>query len=114
MDAELREACAEAAANFGLTLALEQISYTEPVNFDADLVATVKRSCERLGVTHQYITSGAGHDACYVANRAPTTMLFAPCKDGVSHHESESAKPEDLEAVCNVLLHAVLDTAGGA
>ena len=114
MDAELREACAEAAADFGLTLELEQISYTEPVNFDAELVATVKRSCERLGVTHQYITSGAGHDACYVANRAPTTMLFAPCKDGVSHHESESAEPDDLEAVCNVLLHAVLDAAGGA
>ena len=41
-------------------------------------------------------------------------MLFAPCKDGVSHHESESAEPEDLEAVCNVLLHAVLDVAGRA
>ena len=114
MDAALRDVCAEAAANIGLDLSLEQISYTEPVAFDEDCVAAVKRACERLGASHQYITSGAGHDACYVANRAPTTMLFAPCKDGISHHESESAEPEDLEAVCNVLLHAVLDVAGVA
>ena len=112
MDAALRQVCAETAANIGLELSLEQISYTAPVEFDPGCVAAVKRACERLGVSHTFITSGAGHDACYVAKRAPTAMLFAPCKDGVSHHESESAELEDLEAVCNVLLHAVLDVAG--
>ncbi len=112
MDAALRAVCAETAADIGLELTLEQISDTVPVAFDEGCVAAVKRACERLGVSHQTITSGAGHDACYIANRAPTAMLFAPCKDGVSHHESESAEPEDLEAVCNALLHAVLDIAG--
>ncbi|MCY4144952.1 MAG: Zn-dependent hydrolase [Chloroflexi bacterium] len=114
MDAELRAACREAAANCGLTLSLAQISDTQPVAFDADCVAQLEWACERLGIAHQRITSGAGHDACYVAKRAPTAMLFAPCKDGISHHESESAEPADLEAVCNVLLHAVLDLAGVA
>ena len=104
MDAALRVACDESAKEIGLELSLEQISYTAPVAFDEGCVAAVKRACERLGVTHQYITSGAGHDACFVADRAPTAMLFAPCKDGISHHESESAEPEDLEAVCNALL----------
>ena len=99
-------------ASYKLTLSLEQISYTAPVIFDEDCVSAVKNACDMLGVSHQYITSGAGHDACYVANIAPTSMIFAPCKDGISHHESESAKQEDLEAVCNVLLHAVLDFAG--
>ena len=114
MDDALRNTCSDVAAEIGLDLSLEQISHTSPIAFDERCVAAVKHACERLGVSHQYITSGAGHDACYVANRAPTTMLFAPCKDGISHHESESAKLEDLEAVCNVLLHAVLDYAGVA
>ncbi len=114
MDAALRAVCAEVAADIGLQLSLEQISDTAPVAFDEACVAAVKRACERLGISHEYITSGAGHDACYVANRVPTAMLFAPCKDGISHHESERAEPEDLEAVTNVLLHAVLDTAGVA
>ncbi|MCY4466648.1 MAG: Zn-dependent hydrolase [Chloroflexi bacterium] len=112
MDAALRGACAEAAAEIGLKLSLAQISDTQPVAFDADCVARLERACARLGIENQRITSGAGHDACYVAKRAPTAMLFAPCKDGISHHESESAEPADLEAVCNVLLHAVLDMAG--
>ena len=114
MDAALREVCQEVAADIGLDLSLEQISYTAPVAFDEGCVAALTKACQRLGVSHTLITSGAGHDACYVARRAPTAMLFAPCKDGVSHHESESAEPEDLEAVSNVLLQAVLDVAGVA
>ena len=112
MDASLRAVCREVAAEIGLDLSLEQISYTEPVAFDEGCVAALKRSCEGIGVSHTTLTSGAGHDACYIAGRCPTAMLFAPCKDGISHHESESAEPEDLEAVCNALLHAVLDIAG--
>ncbi len=114
MDAALRGVCAEVAAEIGLELSLEEISYTAPVAFDKRCVAAVKGACERLGISHSYITSGAGHDACFVANIVPTTMLFAPCKDGISHHESESAEAEDLEAVGNALLHAVLDIAGVA
>ena len=114
MDAQLRAVCDEVAADIGLDLSLEQISYTEPVAFDEGCVAAVKRACEELELSHTFITSGAGHDACYIAGRCPTAMLFAPCKDGVSHHESESAEPEDLEAVGNALLHAVLSVAGVA
>ena len=114
MDASLRAVCDEVADEIGLDLSLEQISYTAPVAFDEGCVAAVKKACEMLGVSHTFITSGAGHDACYVASRCPTAMLFAPCKDGVSHHESESAEPEDLEAVGNALLHAVLNVAGVA
>ena len=114
MDAALRAACQEVAADIGLSLSLKQISYTAPLAFDEACIAAVKGACERLGVSHQYITSGAGHDACHVASIAPTAMLFAPCKDGISHHESESATAADLEAVGNALLHAVLDYAGVA
>ena len=112
MDAALSAICREVADDIGLDLSLEQISYTEPVAFDEGCVAALKSACQKLGVSHTTITSGAGHDACYIAERCPTAMLFAPCKDGISHHESESAKPEDLEAVCNALLHAALDVAG--
>ena len=114
MDASLRKVCREIADDIGLELSLEEIAYNAPTAFDERCVAAVKGACERLGVSHTYITSGAGHDACYVANRVPTTMLFAPCKDGVSHHESESAEADDLEAVCNALLHAALELAGVA
>ncbi len=58
------------------------------------------------------IGSGAGHDACYLAQVAPTAMIFVPCVDGISHNEIEDAKPEWITAGGEVLLRAILDKAG--
>ena len=55
------------------------------------------------------MVSGAGHDACYVARVAPTTMIFVPCKGGISHNEEESATREECAAGAQVLLNAVLE-----
>jgi N-carbamoyl-L-amino-acid hydrolase len=60
------------------------------------------------------VTSGAGHDAIYVARVAPAAMIFVPCKDGISHNEIEDADPAHLEAGANVLLHCMLEKAGVA
>ncbi len=113
MAAELRAACERIAAEDGLACALEEIWYFAPIAFDADCVAAVRQGADALGHGHLDIVSGAGHDACYVSKVAPTGMIFVPCKDGISHNEIESAEPDDLAAGCNVLLHAVLERAGG-
>jgi N-carbamoyl-L-amino-acid hydrolase len=55
------------------------------------------------------IISGAGHDAAYIARVAPTSMIFIPCEDGLSHNELEKANKIDVIAGANVLLHAVLN-----
>ncbi len=60
------------------------------------------------------MTSGAGHDACYIAAVAPTSMIFIPCVDGISHNEIEDAQPAHLEAGCNVLLDAMVARANAA
>lgn len=38
-------------------------------------------------------------------------MIFCPCVDGLSHNEAEEISPEWAAAGCDVLLHAVLETA---
>ena len=80
--------------------------------FDADCIAAVAAAAGRLGYPSMPVVSGAGHDAVYLARRAPTGMIFVPCKDGISHNEIEDARPEHLEAGCNVLLQVVLQHAG--
>ena len=94
MDVALREVCDRVADQIGLNLSLEQISYTAPVAFDANCVAAVKGACERLGVSHSFITSGAGHDACYVANIVPATMLFAPAKMALATTNRKAPSPK--------------------
>jgi N-carbamoyl-L-amino-acid hydrolase len=71
----------------------------------------VRAATETFGYSMMDAVSGAGHDAVYMARLAPSGMVFIPCKDGISHNEIEDAKPEHLEAGCNVLLHAMLERA---
>ena len=55
--------------------------------------------------------SGAGHDACWINRVAPTAMVMCPCVDGLSHNEAEEIFPEWAAAGCDVLFHAVVETA---
>jgi N-carbamoyl-L-amino-acid hydrolase len=114
MEAALREACAQVERGLGLSFAIDRVSNYPSLGFDPGCVAEVRTAAQRLGYRAMDIVSGAGHDACYIARVAPTGMIFVPCEGGISHNETENAKPEDLEAGCNVLLHAVLARAGTA
>jgi len=66
---------------------------------------------EELGCPALRMVSGAGHDASYMNQIAPTAMIFVPCIGGRSHVEVESTKWEDCEAGANVLLHSILQSA---
>jgi len=112
MDGQLREFCEKVAAEDGLELAFEQIMYSAPIHFNEACVDAVRKGAAEAGYPHMDIVSGAGHDACYISKIAPTGMVFVPCENGISHNEEEAATPEDLEAGCHVLLHAILDQAG--
>jgi beta-ureidopropionase / N-carbamoyl-L-amino-acid hydrolase len=111
MDQALREGAARIVEDLKLEMDFEQIWHSPPVPFDKECVASVRKATEALGFSHRDMVSGAGHDACYIARVAPTSMVFVPCEDGISHNEAERAAPDDLAAGCNVLLQAVLERA---
>jgi N-carbamoyl-L-amino-acid hydrolase len=111
MDAQLKVGVEDIAKAIGLTYDLKQVFYYAPVAFDEGCIAAVRRAAKHLGLTHRDIVSGAGHDACYIARVAPTSMVFTPCVDGISHNESEEISQEWATAGANVLMHAVLEKA---
>jgi len=111
MDAAMKERCKAIAAEIGLELEIADFWYFPPTPFDKRLVDGVRARAAMFGYPAMEIVSGAGHDAVYMARVAPTAMIFVPCVDGISHNEVEDAKPADLAAGCNVLLHAILDAA---
>jgi len=111
MDTELRAAAEEAAKAQGTPVEVKEIWYSPPVAFDRTCVDAVRQAASALGHGHMDLVSGAGHDAVYMARVAPTAMIFAPCEKGLSHNEAENAKPEDLAAGCDGLLHAMLERA---
>jgi N-carbamoyl-L-amino-acid hydrolase len=97
------------ARELGLEIALKNI-WTQPAQaFNADCIAAVRAAAQVSGYSTRDLISGAGHDAAYIARVAPASMIFVPCKDGISHNEAESSTKEQCAAGAQVLLQAVLD-----
>ena len=96
----------------GVGCSVEAVGHFDPVTFDPTLVATVRKAAEDLGYSHMNLISGAGHDACWAARVAPATMIMCPCVGGLSHNEAEDISKEWAAAGADVLLHAVIETAG--
>ena len=113
LDKALQDKVKEIAARRKVDVRLDTIWRKEPTHFDPVMTGAIAAAADRLGLPHRPIVSGAGHDSFHLATMVPTAMIFVPCKDGVSHNELESAKPDDCAAGTNVLLHAVLAVAGG-
>lgn len=114
MDAALKEAVQRIADRGKVEMTVEQVVYFPPQPFTPKLVSAVREAAQAQGLTWMNVISGAGHDAVYLARVCPTAMIFVPCLDGISHNEIEDAQPEHLEAGCNVLLQAMLQSAGVA
>ena len=108
---EMISVCEAIAADMNLELEILETNYSEVATFDADLVQSIREAAARWNFSCRDMFSGAGHDACKIANVAPTAMIFVPCKDGVSHTEREDAAPEDLAAGTQVLAQVMLDSA---
>ena len=111
MNQALRTYGQKIADEIGLTMEVEEVGAFDPVTFNEECVSAVRNAAIRLGYKHRDIVSGAGHDACWINQIAPTAMVMCPCVDGLSHNEDEKIFPEWAEAGTNVLFHAVVETA---
>ena len=112
MEQAFRSACADVGKARSVDFTIAVVSAYPVARFHPQMVEAVRSGAQRLGLGHMNIVSGAGHDAIYMARVAPTAMIFVPCEGGISHNEIEAARPEHLEAGCNVLLQAIVETAG--
>ena len=111
MVAELEERAPKLCEDIGVEFECSIVGQFDPPAFDEGCVSAVREAAEELGYSHMDIISGAGHDACWINDLAPTAMIMCPCEDGLSHNEAEEISKEWAQAGTDVLLHAVLNTA---
>lgn len=81
------------------------------VLFHQDCISAVRAAAKSVLGDEQLfrdMTSGAGHDSVYASKRCPTSMIFVPSKNGVSHHPEEWTSPEDCALGAEVLCQSVL------
>lgn len=71
--------------------------------FDPALRDLIERVAGECGYSSMRLSTIAGHDAVPMRAACPSAMVFVPSAGGVSHHESEFTRPEDLVAGAQVL-----------
>ncbi len=108
---DVRKDFEKSAEKRGCPIRIEETRRVEHSPFDEKLVMRVLDAAEELGCPALRMVSGAGHDANYMNQIAPTAMIFVPSIGGRSHVEVENTKWEDCEAGANVLLHSILQSA---
>ncbi|KAI8943600.1 hypothetical protein NX059_001592 [Plenodomus lindquistii] len=78
--------------------------------FHSHCIDTVRSSAVHAVGEDQVIDmkSRAGHDSAWTSRVCPTSMIFVPSKDGISHNPNEYTSPEHCTLGAQVLLDSVL------
>jgi N-carbamoyl-L-amino-acid hydrolase len=107
LDFVLRKGVQEINRRDRCTAELHVMSQSKPALCDPAMQAALAAAAEALTPGRwQHMPSGAGHDAQYMARQMPSSMIFVPSINGISHHWAEDTKPEDLAMGLRVMVDA--------
>lgn len=95
---------AELADAEGVTISSRVLARFEPVEFDGKLTGLIVDLANHHNRSVMLMPSGAGHDAQMLARVCPTTMIFTPSVQGISHNPAEFTNTDDLVAGTNILM----------
>ena len=111
MERDVEAAVAESARRSRTVIAIAERWGFGGLEFDPGLIVWCGRRRAARRTLHGHplarpVTTPPHDKVC------PTTMLFTPCRRGISHNEKEDIDLDGDRAAVNVLLHAVLARAG--
>jgi len=88
----------------GVRVSSRVLARFEPVQFDERLIDLVETLAKTHNRSVMRMPSGAGHDAQMLARVCPTSMIFTPSVEGISHNPAEFTSTDDLVAGTNILM----------
>ncbi|NLH44848.1 MAG: Zn-dependent hydrolase [Acholeplasmataceae bacterium] len=107
----INEAVSFVAEEDSVRITVDMLTSDEPVPLSEDLANIFEEICQEKEISYRVMNSGAGHDAMHMAKLVPTSMVFIPCKDGISHNPDEYASPQNIAVGIEVLAAAVMHLA---
>jgi N-carbamoyl-L-amino-acid hydrolase len=104
----LETACKDTAAKRGVTVTTEVVNCDDPASCDPKIVATIAAVCESENIRYDRMVSRAYHDSLFMSRICPASMIFIPCRNGVSHRPDEYSSPEAIATGTRVLAETLL------
>jgi ureidoglycolate amidohydrolase len=105
--ARVEASIAGICARRGVHWSIETINADPPAACAPALVDAVSHVCAELAVPERRMASRAYHDSLFMAQVCPTSMIFIPCRGGVSHRPDEYASPAAIVTGVTVLAHVL-------
>jgi N-carbamoyl-L-amino-acid hydrolase len=109
---EIRVRAREIASRTATEIEMNRVSHHDEALADSGIKRLIEGSASRLGLEFRHLPSGAGHDAQAMASLGRMGMIFVPSAGGISHSPKEFTRWDDCARGADVLLHALLDSAG--
>jgi N-carbamoyl-L-amino-acid hydrolase len=104
---KIEQAARQICGRRGIELEFEVLNADAPASCDGALVKAVLEAGAELGLAVKPMISRAYHDSLFMAQVCPTTMIFIPCRGGVSHRPDEYSSPDQIKNGVLVLAHAL-------
>lgn len=101
--AKIRSTCDEVSGRRGVKVTIEVLNADSPAESATEIVNAITDACTELALPYKKMVSRAYHDALFMARVTPSSMIFIPCRDGVSHRPDEYSSPEAITAGVRVL-----------
>lgn len=112
MIAALEQACVEVAQRRGVAVTTEVVNRDAPATCNAEIVSAIAAVCEAGGVAYDRMVSRAYHDSLFMSRICPASMIFIPCRNGVSHRPDEYSSPESIATGTRVLAETLACLSG--
>lgn len=104
------------AKKFNVDIKIELITKGKPLEkLDEKLESYAIKACDKLDYKYTVIPSGGFHDVAIVASQTksdgsniPGSLIFIPCKDGISHNPKEFTTTQAITKGANVLTQILL------
>ncbi|MFT8710365.1 MAG: allantoate deiminase [Sporolactobacillus sp.] len=103
--------CHKIAEQAGLALEINKWMDVNPVRLDPALTQCNLQLGQVAGVDCRTMVSGAGHDSQIFAVHCPTSLLFVPSHEGISHSPEEYTDSVSLEIGVQMLMRVLYQQA---
>ena len=106
------EAIKEISARRNVNARVEMLNADPPASSSQDVLEAARTACKDMNLKPKEVVSRAYHDTLFMARLCPISMIFIPCRDGVSHRPDEFSSQDDIARGVEVLARTMLQLAG--
>jgi ureidoglycolate amidohydrolase len=105
------EAIKEIGKRRNVSTRIEMLNADPPASSSQNVLEAARQACMEMGVVPKEMVSRAYHDSLFMARICPISMIFIPCKGGVSHRPDEFSSQADIARGVEVLARTMVTLA---